>query len=619
MKPVKSNLAQILAHSLRITVPMYQRKYDWDREKIKIFWEDLMKVSDSSKSLHYMGSMVRQDEVGGDGNLQNFMVIDGQQRITTLLLLMFSLKKVIEELRLAEDPEVQQKITERLVNLTARSNSNDFLHITRLLNGSYFQHREDDGAIIRKFQATEFDRDSFNKLVYENNPDRRKVHYKHAAYFAEKIREALNRLPDNSAKVDFIHSLLDSFRRMNFVYINLELHDNPQQIFESINYKGKPLTVTDLVRNHILKIAPDTESSQIVFERIWKPLQLSLQKDDDDEKTGDLFGEFFRAYASMVDEVTTDGELYATLADLYHTVPGEDTHTLVNRLLGLTEYAAVYEKLVFCSSANRNTPLGKIIHKFSRLNFITPMSLMMKFYKNDRRTTAPSNEHLSQAFGVLESYFVRRALLGRTVKGLAELFSELCKVYDLETVDDYNFAQWLKGKLENLTRDEPFRQLKPVSDEDFKRESLRAEVYANSRTITRYALSELELILSGAESVELSKAEIEHVMPQELSEWRTDLRSIYPQMNIQQIEDNADVRINTLGNLTLTADKFNKHLSNKCFLEKRNMDKYGYASSNLKITREYFASLDKWNFESIEERTAILTDKILTRFNYNPI
>ena len=90
MDPIKTSLAEIVAGNHRITIPMYQRKYEWEKEKITAFWNDLYKMTDesASKSLHYMGTMVRQDELDGNDGLRQFMVIDGQQRITTVTLLM---------------------------------------------------------------------------------------------------------------------------------------------------------------------------------------------------------------------------------------------------------------------------------------------------------------------------------------------------------------------------------------------------------------------------------------------------------------------------------------------------------------------------------------------------
>ena len=113
MDPVKTSLAEIVAGNHRITIPMYQRKYEWEKDKITAFWNDLYKLTDDAdtKTLHYMGTMVRQDEIAGNNGLTQFMVIDGQQRITTTTLLMHAIREFLRETKFdPNDAEVEQFI-----------------------------------------------------------------------------------------------------------------------------------------------------------------------------------------------------------------------------------------------------------------------------------------------------------------------------------------------------------------------------------------------------------------------------------------------------------------------------------------------------------------------------
>lgn len=627
MKLQKSNLSEMVTNDWSICVPMYQRKYEWEKKRVKTFLDDLVRLKEHTSSSHYMGTMVSQEDMGGMSDGRVIMVIDGQQRITTVMLFLYAIRALAIEFSLLDCADVSSLLDQRLLTAVSIKNDLNYIHIKKLINNDYFIKRRPDEDSIKRFIPTEFDRESYDKLFYSSTPDRRRLHFKHAKFLIDEIRCLI---PSNLTKVqivEFLNGLLDSLRRMNFALIRIELNDSPQQIFESINFKGKPLTVTDLVRNHIIKLAPDPDVRKSVFEQVWKPIQNHLQENPDDDSV-DYFGDFFRAYAAMRQRVSTEDELYDVLTSLFPTNPNENAASLIYRLSdvnegGLPKYAAAYKRLVHCN--NSSTRHNKIITQFGRLNFRTPFSLLMRLMCNPRRSeNSPlSDEVLASAMGTLESYFVRRALLGETVKSMADFFSEITRLYDLENVSDENFSSWLKDKLFSIPRDpnspDSFKKLKPVDDDQLRRELKRAEIYIENRTITRYALYEIEKVRSAGESVDLKDSEIEHVMPQSISQWMQNLRTDNPEMSDQQIEDAFEVRLHTLGNLTLTAQNFNKKLLNKIFSEKRDLPTYGYKYSNVKITKEDLEPKLRWNFSDIELRTTTLTEELIMRFDYRTL
>jgi len=411
---------------------------------------------------------------------------------------------------------------------------------------------------------------------------------------------------------------------MNFVYICLDKNDKPQQIFESINYRGKPLSATDLIRNHVIRIADEDNARQQVFDRVWKPIQHELQRNDDDDRP-ELFEEFFRAYVAMRSGVCSDSELYEKLTELYPHVDAEATPDLIKRLTPLCEYASIYRKLASPNADELKTELGRAIYNFSKLNFITPMSLLMKFYRNG--TSHPADQDIIDTLAVLESYYVRRAILGHPVKGMAQMFSQIVKNYDLKAregapVADAAFAAWLKGQLFDLTgARKPFPVLEPVSDLLLKEEAIKAEVYQNSRTVTKYILVEYEIEKSGDSTRELESCEIEHVMPQEIEPWMDDIKAWHPDLrdDVQLINERVDYRVHTLGNLTLISSGGNKALRNNTLREKKAEPKYGYDSSNYQMTRSDFGEgVNRWSFGDIDARSVKMFDFIIDRFAYLP-
>jgi hypothetical protein len=625
MKPTKSSLAQLLCGNHRITVPLYQRKYEWEKDRIKAFWDDLAKLLEPGQenTLHYMGTMVRLDEAPGDDGLTQFMVIDGQQRITTLMLLMSALREYLEKAEIVDVPEAKEIITERLLAYTA-AGVNDRLHIKPLMSGDYFSMQREGSDPIRRFVPTEFDRESFNRLVYSRNPQRLYRHFKHYKEFLKSISNGAAVFATSADKVKFIHSIFDALRRMNFVYICLDKNDKPQQIFESINYRGKPLSATDLIRNHVIRIADEDNARQQVFDRVWKPIQHELQRNDDDDRP-ELFEEFFRAYVAMRSGVCSDSELYEKLTELYPHVDAEVTSELIKRLTPLCEYASIYRKLASPNADELRTELGRAIYNFAKLNFITPMSLLMKFYRNG--SSHPADQDIIDTLAVLESYYVRRAILGLPVKGMAQMFSQIVKNYDLKSregapVADAAFAAWLKGQLVELTgARKPFSGLEPVTDLELKEEAIKADVYQNSRTVTKYVLVEYEIEKSGDSTRELESCEIEHVMPQEIEPWMEDIKAWHPDLrdDVQLINERVDYRIHTLGNLTLISSGGNKALRNNTLKEKKAEPKYGYDSSNYQMTRTDFGDgVNRWSFGDIDSRSIKMFDFIIERFAYVP-
>ena len=625
MKPTKSSLSQLLCGNHRITVPLYQRKYEWEKDRIKAFWDDLAKLLEPGQenTLHYMGTMVRLDEAPGDDGLTQFMVIDGQQRITTLMLLMSALREYLEKAGIVDVPEAKEIITERLLAYNA-AGVNDRLHIKPLMSGDYFSMQREGSDPIRRFVPTEFDRESFNRLVYSRNPQRLYRHFKHFKEFLKSISNGAAVFGTPADKVKFVHSVFDALRRMNFVYICLDKNDKPQQIFESINYRGKPLSATDLIRNHVIRIADEDNARQQVFDRVWKPIQQELQRNDDDDRP-ELFEEFFRAYVAMRSGVCSDSELYEKLTELYPHMDAEATPELIKRLTPLCEYASIYRKLASPNADELKTELGKAIYNFSKLNFITPMSLLMKFYRNG--STHPADQDIVNTLAVLESYYVRRAILGLPVKGMAQMFSQIVKNYDLKSregapVADASFAAWLKGQLNELTGPrKAFSGLEPVTDLELKEEAIKADVYQNSRTVTKYVLVEYEITKSGDSTRELESCEIEHVMPQEIEPWMEDIKAWHPDLkdDVQLINERVDYRIHTLGNLTLISSGGNKALRNNTLKEKKSEPKYGYDSSNYQMTRSDLGEgVNKWSFGDIDSRSVKMFDFIIDRFAYVP-
>lgn len=642
MTPTKQRLGAILKDDGQLTVPMYQRQYSWDEEDVRIFWNDLVEISQQDDGTHYVGTMVTQKGEPMHGGIENEIIIDGQQRITVLMLLAAAMRDAIRF-----DPALSKAIQEKKSLAVRQRRDADErlkqLHLDLLLKDAYL-FNESDGKNFKKFIPTElnYDRDVFNSVVYEGKADGRKRHYRHYTVLKNAVAEYAG-IPRNDlelsrertsadieAAVSKLNAILDGLFRMELVYIQLGHTDDPQQIFESINHKGVDLSATDLIRNHILSIGGEA-GKYSMFESIWKPIENSLcmlrQKNEGVLRKA-LFDGFFRSYMGMKGKVVPGKKLYSELRNVlaYDIAESDNVPARVAKLKPFSEYAASYEALSYSSCDRLSEELRGYVDRFSRLDFSVPMSLMLKFYGN---TNHPRDQDVGASFRVLENYFVRRALLGKPVKEMSEFFARLSLQYDPNQVNHDAFPQWLTDKL--ITESAGvFGELKPISDSVLQDEIKRARVYANSRNATRFALSTLETHISSGVIVEdLHDFDIEHVLPQEhtnhwmddLIKWHSGMADFPKDQNPASlrkkaeawVNDRVDLHRDTLGNLTLTS--FNRSLSNFSFVTKRdyqNGDKdKGYKTCNIQLTRRDFKELDKWTFAQIEQRSLDLCKELI--------
>jgi hypothetical protein len=633
MKPVKQRLGAILRDPGQITVPMYQRQYSWEEEDVKIFWNDLVALSfeENADSTHYLGTMVTQKGESLDGGVESCTIIDGQQRITVLMLLAAAMRDAVRF-----DPCLPDFIRQSSVEAENRRRADrqlKQLHLDLLLDDVYL-HYEIEENKYRKFLPTElnFDRDVFNSVVYEGKADGRKRHHRHYVVLKDLVIAHAGIGKAEVTKEDAIkrlHLLLDALFRVELVYIELGQNDDPQQIFESINHKGVDLSVTDLIRNHVLSIGGEVGKLQM-YESVWKPVENSLcmmRMKNEGVLRKALFDGFFRSYLGMDGKVVPGKKLFSELREVLAAkiLDTDDVPARVVKLTSFSSYAESYEALSYPACDRSSPELKKHVERFSRLDFSVPMSLVLKFYGERNH---PADALIGQTFHILENYFVRRSLLGRTVKDMAELFASLSKAYDRSALDHEKFPQWLTDNLIRETESN-FKELGPVSDATLQEEIKRARVYANSRNATRFALSQLEVKRSNGVIVQgLHEMDIEHVLPQEhTTHWMKDLIKWHSSLegfpadqdpavrkkNAENwVNDRVDLLRDSLGNLTLTS--FNRSLGHRSFLDKRDYEKNekekGYAKCNIRLTREDFGTLQNWTFPMIEARSVSLAGEL---------
>lgn len=267
MKASETNLQEIIEGTKQYIIPMFQRTYSWVDKQWNQLWEDVIDlIDDNQNQSHFIGSIVSIPMNANTHGVQQFLVIDGQQRLTTLLVLLAATRDVAKK--------------QGNINLA------DEIHNTLLIN-SY-----KSGEEVYKFLPTQVDKEFFKKIINNDTltglEDSRII--KAYQFFFNKLE-----------KMDDISILKSKITaNLSIVSIVLSPDDNPYLVFESLNAKGQPLTQADLIRNYLFMRIP-TDDQEDQYTRYWLPMQ---------EKLGDQLTEFIRHYLLGVNINVRKSDVY---------------------------------------------------------------------------------------------------------------------------------------------------------------------------------------------------------------------------------------------------------------------------------------------------------------------
>jgi uncharacterized protein with ParB-like and HNH nuclease domain/predicted transport protein len=549
LKAAETNFLKFLKRSDQLEVPIYQRTYSWTRQECLQLWSDIIRASGGDAEGHFIGSIVYIDtgiyQVTGANAIE---VIDGQQRLTTISLLLLALSRALE--------------ADGDGSVTGRKLFRDYL---------LQEEHEDAGAEARyKLLLTKGDRDTFIRLIDGGEIDLSQAPRLLDTYnlFEEQLRRTT--LP--------LESVVAGVEKLLIVDIALErAHDNPQLIFESLNSTGLDLSQADLIRNYVLMGLPHKEQAEI-YTNSWYPLEQSFPAEGKD-----VFDRFMRDYLTMktgqipkIDRVYESFKLLAQASGLGNAELVADVYQHSKNWVRLAVDRA------------EDPALREAIRDLNQLRVDVTYPFLLEVM-DDRDQGTISDSELVEVIRFVESYVFRRALVGIPTNILNKTFAALGREIDKDNyLESLNAALLLKESYARMPTDEEVRSALLVKD-----------VY-NFRS-RNYLLRKLENV-DRKERVDVDSYTIEHVLPQnpDLSpEWQDDLG---PDWKIVQ-----EKYLHTLGNLTLTG--YNSELSDRSFREKLAM-KGGFRDSPLRLN-QYLAPLEHWNEEEIQTRSELLADQVL--------
>lgn len=519
-------------------IPVYQRDYAWTKINCQKLWNDLIDLNNNSRSDHFLGTLVTI----GSG-FQEYTVIDGQQRLTTVSLLLKALHKFLEK---KED-----------------KNEEEIVLIEQLLDFLINKYSKEQHKRIR-LKPNKQDKEFFENLFEKsNNLDVDSNIINNYNFFLDKI----------SSNILTPKQIFDSFRKLKIVLIDLVRgQDDPQLIFESLNSTGVDLTSGDLIRNYILMDLEPVEQ-----EKLYKQYWIEI------EKLSGNIAEFIRNYLIFKQRTwVKKADVYSVFKDYALNNFKQDKEAILKNLLDFAELFSWFVQI----KEYKDLEINKKLARLNKLEFTICYTYLFDIF-NDVKLGNINEKNIVEILTIIESYAFRKILVDNTTQGLNKMFITLSK----EIKKEDSWKEEYVNILNYILLEKRVSQRFP-NNEEFENTLINKEVYKLQAKNKNFLLESLENYDS-AYPLNIDKLTVEHIMPQTLTkEWKNKLGG-----NWQEIYNKY---LHTLGNLSLTAK--NSELSNNSLESKQQID---FQTSKLKLNYK-LENQTNWNEEIILERAKSL-------------
>lgn len=555
-----SNLDKLIKQpDTQFVIPVYQRNYDWTEKHCKVLLNDIMEAGKNKKE-HFIGSIVYVTDNKPATSVKELIVVDGQQRLTTITLIYLRLYKLLDEIG---NQSLKDKIHEQyLINKFASTPDKKIKLKPTANNDKALKHIYDNVKISINEKSNVID----NYIFFEKN------------------------ITQNNYK-----NVLEGLANLIFVDMALDRNiDDPQRIFESLNSTGLDLSQGDLIRNYILMKLNSKEQEEI-YEKYWE----YIEKDAKDEsKNENMVSDFIRDFmTSEYNKIPNKSRVYEEFKEKFSIV---NLNVIKNYLGVLKEYASYYNKLLNPKKEN-DKDISLKLDNIKSLEVNVSYPFFLKIYK-DYNDKIIDKEKFIYIIDLIESFVFRRFICDVPTNAMNKIFMTLYR-----QIDKKNYVKSLEEYLCKLEF-----SLKFPKDEEFISKFKEKNIYESiAQKKKMYLFNKLEQGL-GKEVVDFNKTDltIEHIFPQNPDgAWEEDLT--------EEEYSIAEKNLHKIANLTLSAN--NGALGNKRFIEKKNMNidngQQGYIYSSLWLN-EYLKQIEEWKPKNIEERFEKIKERFLQVWRY---
>lgn len=550
--------------TVQFVIPVYQRNYDWTTYQCGELLRDIISVEQDNRGTHFIGSIVFIHEgTYSTSEVKELVIIDGQQRLTTINILYVALYRFAKEQNMTQQADMlynmfltNQYVQNESSKLKLKQTDNNAIAFKAILNG------------------TENELDKYSN-VKEN-----------FSYFKTQITES-----------NFT-TILNGLKRLIFVEISLERDkDDPQRIFESLNSTGLDLSQSDLIRNFILMDLEPKEQNKI-YDQIWNPIEENAR---DLVRQKSLVSDYIRDYLTLkTKRIPNKGKVYEEFKKIYTNKKDDSFQQELETIKALSVH---YRKFINPQVIG-DVVLRREMEYISRLEINVAFPFLLQVFEDCENGTI-DQPTLIKILKLIQSYTWRRFIVGLPTNALNKIFMTLYNEIDQEDYFESLCVALLKKRA----------SAKFPSDQEIRSALHDRDLY-NTQSKNRGYLFELLENYNNREYVNTSSEliTIEHIFPRNPDiQWTIDLPS-------DEYSDFKENKLNTIANLTLSGN--NGALSNLSFTEKRDMNtdgkEQGYAYSRLWLN-DFLKKQSQWNIEKYNERFEIIFQRFLQIWQFPDI
>lgn len=551
----------------QFVIPVYQRNYDWTTTECKQLLEDIIEVGSkkSTDDTHFIGSIVFiHDGVYTSSDVKQLVIIDGQQRLTTMTLLYLALY------RFALDNDMEEKAAE----------INETILINRFV-------KEDSSKL--KLKQTDVNAKAFRHLMNENKPG----DYNEYSRIIDNYNHFFHTLDK-----DNYSTIIEGLNRLLFVEISLERgKDDPQRIFESLNSTGLELSQADLIRNYILMGLEPREQVR-VFENYWEIIENNAKIENSQESK---VSELIRDYLTLINKkIPNKSKVYEEFKTRFKK---RDVDFYQTTLQTIKQYSIIYNKLLNPINES-DVDIQRELRSIKQLEINVSYPFLLPVYDDYNNSQIDKNTFVN-VLRLIQTYTFRRFIVGLPTNALNKIFMTL--------YGDVDKLDYLKSLEKALVKKKGVQRL--PNNTEVEAALKDKDLYNTQAKNKLYYFEQMEHFRN-PEKVDLSSSDItiEHIFPQNPDKkWREDLTE-------EEYRLFSEKYVNTIANLTLSGN--NGLLGNKSFTEKKEMNKdggrQGYIYSNLWLN-EQLKTTQNWDITMFEMRFNLLFIRFTAVWKYPSI
>ena len=550
----------------KFIIPVYQRPYSWKKENCDLLFNDLLETYIKNYDTHFFGGIVYvSNDVGG---INEYIIIDGQQRITTVSILLLAIRNYIVENNIQIDIKTKQ------------------------ITNAYLTDEYADEEKKLKLKLVRGDDQAYDKLLDGQSPIEDNSVTANYYHFYKKIK---------GLSIIELKGLYESIMKLEIVNVSLNPAngDDPQLIFESLNSTGVSLDEADKIRNFIL-MNINSKDQEKFYKKYWERLEEKVSRAD--------INKFIRYYlATKTFELANEKKLYFEFKH-YKQTKQIDTEKLLEDMM---EYANWYDQIKNAKTGSKR--FDEILARLNKLAVNSCIPLLFALFNAYKQEQLDILE-LENSFLMVENYIVRRVICGLQTNQLNKVFVALSleinkyiKKDGISYYSAYTFAVLSKSGKSRFPNNHDFSEKFKIFD-----------LYNSQSSLRKYLLERLENYntkekVAVQEQLDNGTLTIEHIMPRKLNDdWEDALGNNWEIIHTKYLH--------TFGNLTLTA--YNSEYSNFNFLKKRDLHDKGFRYSKLELNK-FLHQCECWNEDNILQRCKILYDKAekiwcMPQSDYNP-